>query len=87
MADDPAQGGDGHRSGASASSPGTRRLLVMAATLLCSSGFLLHTLVLGERYLERDRNAVVETTVAIGVPAFAGLVFVAVALRLIHRSR
>ena len=59
----------------------SRRLLAVAVALLVLSGFLLYTLVLGEPYLEPDRNAMVENAVAIGVPGLAGLVVAALALR------
>jgi hypothetical protein len=81
MAPGVARGGGGHRSGGSGDPSGPGRLLAVAGGLLCLSGFLLYTLVLGEGHLERDRNAIVQTAVAIGLPAFAGLVVAALALR------
>jgi hypothetical protein len=70
--------GAAHRSGSG-------RLFAVAAGLLCVSGFLLYTLVLGEEYLEHDRNAIVEESFAIGLPALAGLVVAALALRRARR--
>ena len=62
------------------------RLLLVALGLLVLSGWLLCTLVLGEPYLELDRNAMVEESVAIALPAVAGVVAGVLAVRR-HRHR
>ncbi len=85
MADGAAQEDGGHRSGASDRSSGSRRLLAVAVAFLSLSAFLLYTLVLGEKYLEPDRNAAVEDAVAIATPAVVGLVVGVLALRRARR--
>jgi hypothetical protein len=59
---------------------GIRGLLAAAVVLLGVSGWLLWTLVLEEEYLEPDRNAITEETLAIGLPALAGVLLVALAM-------
>lgn len=57
-------------------------LFALATVLLLVSAWLLWTLVIEEGpYLERDLNAIVDTCLFVGVPALAGLVAAALAVR------
>jgi len=62
-------------------------LLGLAVTLLAVSGFLLHTLVLDEPYLQHDLNSRIADVAWIAAPAVLGMTFGVLAVKRIMSHR